>query len=46
MPAAARRLMKLRSSVRVSLRRVPLAEWRTAYEKRPGDVKTVLQFED
>ncbi len=27
-------------------RRVPLSEWRTAYEKRPGDVKTVLIFED
>jgi glucose 1-dehydrogenase len=27
-------------------RRVPLGEWQQAYEKRPGDVKTVLLFED
>ena len=27
-------------------RRVPLSNWREAYEKRPGDVKTVLVFED
>ena len=27
-------------------RRVPLADWREAYEKREGDVKTVLFFED
>jgi threonine dehydrogenase-like Zn-dependent dehydrogenase len=27
-------------------RRVPLSHWREAYEKRPGDVKTVLVFED
>ena len=27
-------------------RRVPLSSWREAYEKRDGDVKTVLLFED
>jgi threonine dehydrogenase-like Zn-dependent dehydrogenase len=27
-------------------RRVPLEDWREAYEKRAGDVKTVLVFED
>ena len=27
-------------------RRTPLSRWREAYEKRPGDVKTVLVFED
>jgi threonine dehydrogenase-like Zn-dependent dehydrogenase len=27
-------------------RRVPLEDWREAYEKREGDVKTVLLFED
>jgi threonine dehydrogenase-like Zn-dependent dehydrogenase len=27
-------------------RRVPLAHWREAYERREGDVKTVLLFED
>ena len=27
-------------------RKVPLERWREAYEKRPGDVKTVLVFED
>jgi glucose 1-dehydrogenase len=27
-------------------RRVPLAQWHEAYERRPGDVKTVLLFED
>lgn len=27
-------------------RRVPLARWQEAYEKRDGDVKTVLVFED
>ena len=31
---------------RVITRRVPLDEWREAYEKRDGDVKTVLVFED
>jgi glucose 1-dehydrogenase len=29
---------------RVITRRVPLARWREAYDKRPGDIKTVLQF--
>jgi threonine dehydrogenase-like Zn-dependent dehydrogenase len=29
---------------RVITRRVPLALWREAYERRPGDVKTVLEF--
>jgi threonine dehydrogenase-like Zn-dependent dehydrogenase len=27
-------------------RRVPLKNWEQAYEKRSGDVKTVLAFED
>ena len=27
-------------------RRVPLGQWQEAYERRPGDVKTVLLFED
>jgi threonine dehydrogenase-like Zn-dependent dehydrogenase len=27
-------------------RRVPLGQWQEAYEQRPGDVKTVLLFED
>ena len=27
-------------------RRVPLSAWQEAYEKREGDVKTVLVFED
>ena len=27
-------------------RRVALDDWHAAYEKRPGDVKTVLIFED
>ncbi len=31
---------------RILTRKVPLASWREAYEKRPGDVKTVLVFED
>jgi threonine dehydrogenase-like Zn-dependent dehydrogenase len=31
---------------RLLTRRVPLARWREAYEKREGDVKTVLCFED
>ena len=31
---------------RVITRRVPLDDWREAYEKRDGDVKTVLVFED
>jgi len=31
---------------RVITRRVPLEDWRQAYEKRDGDVKTVLVFED
>jgi threonine dehydrogenase-like Zn-dependent dehydrogenase len=30
---------------RVITRRVPLARWRDAYEKRPGDIKTVLEFD-
>jgi glucose 1-dehydrogenase len=30
----------------VITRRVPLEHWREAYERREGDVKTVLQFED
>ena len=30
----------------VITRRVPLSDWHEAYEKRPGDVKTVLVFED
>jgi glucose 1-dehydrogenase len=30
----------------VLTRKVPLARWREAYEKRPGDVKTVLVYED
>ena len=31
---------------RVITRRVPLARWREAFDKQPGDVKTVLCFED
>ena len=31
---------------RVITRRIPLSLWREAYEKRSGDVKTVLVFED
>jgi glucose 1-dehydrogenase len=31
---------------RILTRKVPLARWREAYEKHPGDVKTVLVFED
>jgi glucose 1-dehydrogenase len=31
---------------RIINRRVPLEHWREAYEKRRGDVKTVLVFED
>ena len=31
---------------RIITRRVTLGDWREAYEKRPGDVKTVLVFED
>jgi glucose 1-dehydrogenase len=31
---------------RVIARREPLGRWRDAFEKRPGDVKTVLCFED
>jgi threonine dehydrogenase-like Zn-dependent dehydrogenase len=31
---------------RLLTRKVPLARWREAYERRPGDVKTVLVFED
>jgi glucose 1-dehydrogenase len=31
---------------RVVTRKVPLEKWSEAYEKRPDDVKTVLQFED
>lgn len=31
---------------RVITRRVPLARWREAYEKRPGDIKTVLEFNE
>ena len=31
---------------RVITRRVPLESWQEAYEKRDGDVKTVLLFED
>jgi hypothetical protein len=31
---------------RVITRRTPLSRWREAYEKRKGDVKTVLVFED
>jgi glucose 1-dehydrogenase len=31
---------------RVVTRKVPLEKWGEAYEKRPDDVKTVLQFED
>ena len=31
---------------RIIARRVPLGTWREAYEKRRGDVKTVLLFED
>jgi 2-desacetyl-2-hydroxyethyl bacteriochlorophyllide A dehydrogenase len=27
-------------------RKVPLRDWRAAYEKEPGDVKTVMLFED
>jgi threonine dehydrogenase-like Zn-dependent dehydrogenase len=27
-------------------RQVPLAEWRDAFERRPGDVKTILRFAD
>jgi threonine dehydrogenase-like Zn-dependent dehydrogenase len=30
----------------VLTRKVPLNEWQQAYEKQPGDVKTVLVFED
>jgi threonine dehydrogenase-like Zn-dependent dehydrogenase len=31
---------------KIITRRVALDDWRAAYEKRPGDVKTVLVFED
>ena len=31
---------------RIITRQVPLARWHEAYEKRPGDVKTVLTFEN
>jgi threonine dehydrogenase-like Zn-dependent dehydrogenase len=31
---------------RVITRRVPFENWKEAYEKRPGDIKTVLMFED
>jgi threonine dehydrogenase-like Zn-dependent dehydrogenase len=31
---------------RLITRRVPLTKWQQAYEKRPGDVKTVMLFED
>jgi hypothetical protein len=31
---------------RLITRKVPLARWREAYERRAGDVKTVLLFED
>ncbi|HZQ73969.1 MAG TPA: glucose 1-dehydrogenase [Burkholderiales bacterium] len=31
---------------RLLTRKVPLARWAEAYERRPGDVKTVLVFED
>lgn len=31
---------------RILARKVPLARWNEAYEKREGDVKTVLLFED
>ena len=31
---------------RIITRRVPLKDWQQAYEKRDGDVKTVLLFED
>jgi len=31
---------------RILTRRVRLDDWRAAYEKHPGDVKTVLAFED
>jgi threonine dehydrogenase-like Zn-dependent dehydrogenase len=31
---------------RIITRRVPTDDWREAYEKQPGDVKTVLVFED
>jgi hypothetical protein len=31
---------------RLITRRVPLTKWQEAYEKRPGDVKTVMLFED
>jgi threonine dehydrogenase-like Zn-dependent dehydrogenase len=31
---------------RVITRRVPLSRWREAYEKRPGDIKTVLEFSE
>lgn len=29
---------------RLITRRVPLADWQAAYEKRPGDVKTMIEF--
>jgi threonine dehydrogenase-like Zn-dependent dehydrogenase len=31
---------------RLITRKVPLARWQEAYDRRPGDVKTVLVFED
>lgn len=31
---------------RLITRKVPLRDWRAAYEKEPGDVKTVMLFED
>jgi glucose 1-dehydrogenase len=31
---------------RVITRRVPAARWREAYEKVPGDIKTILEFEE
>jgi threonine dehydrogenase-like Zn-dependent dehydrogenase len=30
---------------RLLTRRVPLARWREAFEKRPGDVKVTIEFE-
>jgi threonine dehydrogenase-like Zn-dependent dehydrogenase len=30
--------------MRLITRRVPLSQWADAYQRRPGDVKTVLDF--
>jgi hypothetical protein len=31
---------------RLITRRVPLSRWQEAFERRPGDIKVVIEFED